>query len=68
MKKDQLVKLIGPLLAIPFLAISLASPVQADEVYKWIDDEGVTHYEERAPSDKDYSLVKTYGVVPRFCL
>lgn len=64
MKKDQLIKRVASALGIPFLALSLTAPVLADEVYKWVDEEGVTHYGERAPADKDYSLIKTYGEVP----
>lgn len=64
MKTNQLAKLSGSLLSIPLLAISLTASVQASEVYKWVDEEGITHYEEHAPTDKDYSTVKTYGEVP----
>jgi len=64
MKKDQFIKLTGSLLAAPFLAALLSTPLQADEIFKWVDEQGITHYEERAPADKDYSKVTTYGVVP----
>lgn len=64
MKKDQFIKRAASTLGIPLLAIALAAPVFADEVYKWVDEEGITHYGERAPADKDYSMVKTYGEVP----
>lgn len=64
MKKDQFIKRAASTLGIPLLAIALSAPVFADEVYKWVDEEGVTHYGERAPADKDYSMVKTYGEVP----
>jgi len=64
MKTDQLAKLSCSLLSIPLLTIALATSVQASEVFKWVDEEGVTHYGERAPMDKDYSMIKTYGEVP----
>ncbi|MEH6357580.1 MAG: DUF4124 domain-containing protein [Pseudomonadales bacterium] len=64
MKTDQLVKLSCSLLSVPLLLIALASSAHASEVFKWVDEEGVTHYGERAPKDNDYSLIKTYGEVP----
>jgi len=64
MKTDQLAKLSYTLLSIPLLAIALTTSVHASEVFKWVDDDGVTHYGERAPKDKDYSMIKTYGEVP----
>jgi len=64
MKTDQPAMPYFELLSIPLLAIALAASAQASEVFKWVDDEGVTHYEERAPANKDYSLIKTYGEVP----
>jgi len=64
MKTDRLAKFSCSLLSIPFLAIAVTASAQASEVYKWIDEEGITHYEEHAPTNKDYSLVKTYGEVP----
>jgi len=64
MKKNRFIKLTGALLATPILTSLLSAPLQADEVFKWVDEQGITHYEERAPADKDYSKVTTYGVVP----
>lgn len=64
MKKDHFTKRLSPLFAASVLAAFLASPLQASEVYKWVDEDGVTHYGERAPADKNYSTVKTYGEVP----
>ena len=64
MKRDQLAKLSCSLLSIPLLAIALAASVQASEVFKWVNEEGVTSYGEHAPTDKDYSMIKTYGEVP----
>lgn len=64
MKTNRLAKFSCSLLSIPLLAIAVTASAQASEVYKWIDEEGITHYEEHAPTNKDYSLVKTYGEVP----
>lgn len=64
MKKNRLAKFTAALLTAPVLATLLASSLPASEVYKWVDEQGITHYEERAPADKDYSKVTTYGVVP----
>jgi Domain of unknown function (DUF4124) len=64
MKKDQFVKFAATLFAAPLLVALLNPSLHADEVYKWVDEQGITHYEERAPADKNYSKVTTYGVVP----
>jgi Domain of unknown function (DUF4124) len=60
MKKDQFIKFV----AAPVLAALLSPSLQADEVFKWVDEQGVTHYEERAPANKEYSKITTYGEVP----
>ena len=31
------------------LGLMLAAPLQADEIYKWVDEEGVTHYSQQPP-------------------
>ncbi len=64
MKKDQLIKFAASLVAAPILAALLTPSLHADEVFKWVDEQGITHYEERAPADKEYSKVTTYGEVP----
>ena len=64
MKKDQLIKFATSLVAAPVLAALLTPSLQAAEVFKWVDEQGITHYEERAPADKEYSKVTTYGEVP----
>ncbi|MEZ5524875.1 MAG: DUF4124 domain-containing protein [Pseudomonadales bacterium] len=64
MKKDQPIMRTARMLSIPLFALLLSPHLSAGQVYKWVDEEGVTHYGERAPADKDYSLVKTYGEVP----
>lgn len=51
-------------LCLPLLAITLAFPAAAAKVYKWVDDEGVTHYTEQAPADKEYEIVSTSGAPP----
>lgn len=65
MKLDQPSSSIAPrLLAATILSLFMVLPAQAGDVYKWVDEDGVTHYGERAPSDTNYSTVKTYGEVP----
>lgn len=37
---------------IPFTLttlLALAAPVYGDSIYKWVDDDGVTHFESRLP-------------------
>jgi len=51
-------------LSIPVMALMLALPAGAAKVYKWQDDEGVTHYTEQAPSDREYQLISTSGAAP----
>ena len=53
-------------LAIVLFGLSLIStPGQAKEFYKWIDDEGVTHYSVRPPADAEVETealtIKTPG-------
>lgn len=48
-------------------ALSIAAFVaaaHAAQVYKWIDEEGITHYGEQAPADYEYELVTTSGAPP----
>ena len=35
------------------LGLALAAPLQADEIYKWVDEEGVTHYSQQPPPSGD---------------
>lgn len=43
------------MLTIVLTAATLASPVSAGEVYKWVDSEGVVHYSDQKPSDRNAS-------------
>ena len=51
-------------LGIALSALFIVTPLNAGQVYKWVDEDGVTQYGERPPSNKDYSTVKTYGNSP----
>ena len=48
--------------ALPIAALALAAclsgPVFADAIYKWVDDQGITHYGEKAPKNVKSSTVK----------
>ena len=49
---------------IPMLALALlgsAAPAMADKYYKWVDDNGVTHYGTAPPEAGDSQSVRTYG-------
>lgn len=39
------------------LGLALAAPLQADEIYKWVDEEGVTHYSQQPPPSGDAARV-----------
>lgn len=41
--------------------LALMSAAHAAKVYKWVDEEGVTHYGEQAPTNKDFELISTSG-------
>jgi hypothetical protein len=38
---------------------AISSFVEAKEFYKWVDDDGVTHYTVRAPKDRPSTLIRT---------
>ena len=40
------------------LTLCVSSAVIADEYYKWVDDQGVTHYSAEKPENRDASKVK----------
>lgn len=49
---------------IPMLALALlgsAAPAMADKYYKWVDDNGVTHYGTAPPEGGGSEAVRTYG-------
>lgn len=39
------------------LGVALAAPLQADEIYKWVDEEGVTQYSQQPPPSGDAARV-----------
>ncbi len=39
------------------LGLVLSVPLQADEIYKWVDEEGVTHYSQQPPPSGDATRV-----------
>jgi len=39
------------------LGLVLSAPLQADEIYKWVDEEGVTHYSQQPPLSGDAARV-----------
>ncbi len=46
------------------LALFIAATANAAKVYKWVDEEGITHYDEQAPKGKDYQQITTSGAPP----
>ncbi len=48
-------------LLVLFIASLVASPIYAEQIHKWIDEEGVTHYSDSAPESKteDVSVIET---------
>jgi hypothetical protein len=43
------------------LAAMLADPAAAKTFYKWVDDNGTTHFTAEPPNDRDYDVVSTTG-------
>lgn len=43
------------ILSIGSLGLSLAT---AEQVYKWVDDQGIIHYSEQAPGNKTATIIK----------
>jgi hypothetical protein len=50
----------GSLLAVIFVLASSSIAAAEKTMYKWTDDSGETHYTERAPKDREYTLIRTY--------
>lgn len=48
-------------LAIGVMAVILAGPAAAKEYYKWVDDNGVTHFTNAPPKDRPSEMVNTYA-------
>ncbi len=46
------------------LILIYTATASAAKVYKWVDEEGVTHYDEQAPTGKDYQQITTSGAPP----
>lgn len=40
------------------MGLVLAAPLQADEIYKWVDGDGVTHYSQQPPPSGDAARVR----------
>tara|TARA_R110001606_G_scaffold84694_1_gene192426 strand:+ start:9155 stop:9661 length:507 start_codon:yes stop_codon:yes gene_type:complete len=56
----NIMKTTGTLLAALLLAST--TPVLAEQFYKWVDDQGVTHYDSKPPQGQRPSeAVRTYG-------
>ena len=46
------------------LALALAAATAAAQIYKWVDEKGVTHYSESPPPDKKATKVETGPAAP----
>jgi hypothetical protein len=47
----------SPALCGLVLGFVLSAPLHADEIYKWVDEEGVTHYSQQPPPSGDADRV-----------
>lgn len=46
-------------IAVALFVLPLAAPVaEATRTYKWVDDEGVTHYSQYPPTDQDADVIE----------
>ena len=59
MIRTSIARTLTPLLALALLGS--AAPAMADKYYKWVDDNGVTHYGAAPPEDGGSEAVRTYG-------
>ena len=59
MIRTSIARTLTPLLALALLGS--AAPAVADKYYKWVDDNGVTHYGTAPPEDGGSEAVRTYG-------
>lgn len=59
MIRTSIARTLTPLLALALL--SGAAPAMADKYYKWVDDNGVTHYGAAPPEGGESQAVRTYG-------
>ncbi len=59
MIRTSTTKTIIPLLLLALLGS--AAPAMADKYYKWVDDNGVTHYGTEPPAAGRSEAVRTYG-------
>lgn len=48
---------IAGLVAALAAVLVLAAPVSAQELYKWVGDDGSTHYSSHPPEDREYHVV-----------
>ncbi len=51
-------------LAVMAIAVFYASAITAGEYYRWMDEQGVTHYGSTPPQGVDAELVSTYDDAP----
>ena len=59
MIRTSIARTLTPLLALALLGS--AAPAMADKYYKWVDDNGVTHYGTAPPENGGSEAVRTYG-------
>lgn len=52
-------KIFSVFAASTLLMIAATAPVSADNYYKWVDEQGITHYGERPPKNTTSSKGKT---------
>ncbi len=50
---------------ISALALILSTPIQAGKYYRWVDENGVTHYTETPPPDTQSTAIRTQGKDPK---
>jgi len=54
--------LITSIFVIP---LSFSSNLQAGKVYKWVDENGATHYTEAPPANSESTTIRTQGKDPK---
>lgn len=50
-----------PIITILAAIVLASSPAAANTFYRWVDDNGVTHYAERPPEGRASEAVRTWG-------
>lgn len=51
-------------LGVLLLGLLIAWPAAARTVYQWTDDQGLTHFSDTPPEDRDYRAVEVEGGLP----